>query len=303
MSSAGRPYYAVDGQGSGLYSENLSLPSYNGGFYDGRDYHTTYDYMDINIHYFLRINCISAVCFGMLLITCLQILALTPSSKRGLPLYTFSLAATVILITRYLLLMILYTTTGYVSAYVILSGDNQGARFTSGTLCVRVLLNVLSPIAYFFIQLCLYIQVRAVLGGVCAHRPRQYLIIIIFLLVIGLFSLLIRIATVVFQTWNTFNLDSPNPIWLPFASDIGYAISIGLWSCVFVIQVAFVLYRRVKMGGPIKRNEALNILMITAFESMVLPRTSPPPTPDTLILHKPLAISAHVTLNSLCAPQ
>ena len=260
-----------DGRGGAVYYTNITLTTYPDGLYGGQTLHTSYWAMDFDWQYSLRTNCAVAVCFGLLFMTLIQVLALTPSSKRGLPLFTFSLAAIVFELTRYFLYMLLYTWSGWISSYAIITGDEVGAHYSRGTQSMYIISQIVAPISYLFIQFCLFIQAKAVLSAIQITHRLLHTTIMTFLIALGVVSLGWRIFIVVTDIWQSLDYYHWDAPWASLTADALYAASLGSWSLVFTIQVGIILYRRARLGGKLQRTEALNILMLTAIESMILP--------------------------------
>ena len=281
-----------DGRGGAVYYANITITTYPDGLYGGQTFNSSYWAMDFDWQFSLRVNCAVAVCFGLLFMTFVQVLALTPSSKRGLPLFTFSLAAIAFELTRYFLLMILYTWSGWISAYVIITGDQVGAHYSRSTTAMSIASQIVAPISYLFIQFCLFIQAKAVLSAIQITHRLLHTIIMCLLIILGAVSLGWRIFVTVIDIWQSIDYYHWVRPWASLVADALYAASLGSWSLVFTIQVGIILYRRARMGGRLQRTEALNILMLTSIESMVLPsECSAPDSPR--IFHLPYS---HVTL-------
>lgn len=65
--------------------------------------------MDDTFDYVGQINATAGICFGFCMLAFLNIIALTPKPKRGLPLYAFNLRALASLAARYLTVMVSFT--------------------------------------------------------------------------------------------------------------------------------------------------------------------------------------------------
>ena len=261
----------VDGYGGSLYHQSFTVPTYNIGMLDGQPQTTSYWELDYAWHYNQRLLSGFGVCFGLLFMALLNLCALTPASKRGLPLYTFNILAIVCEMTRLLLEIIRYSYTGYSSAYFMLTDDITGSNMSKNSIAVGILIQVFSPFGFMFIQFCFFIQARAVLSAFRTTNKVWHHVIIGTLIGLGVVSFFWRIFESVVVAMDYTLLITWDPDWVWLVADALYTVSIGGWSMIFTIQVGLILYRRAKLGGAIQRTEALNILFLTGIESMVLP--------------------------------
>lgn len=270
MDNCTRPH---DGVGGCLYKTWITFPTYT--LFDGSyAVASSYQMMDINIHFYQRLLTSYAVCFGLLLMTFIQILALTPSAKRGLPLFIFNIAAIAFEEMRLISEIVMFTFSGWSSSYFIITQDAAGTGVSNSTTAYAVIVQIVAPLSFMFIQFCLFIQAKAVLSGLQQTHPRLHISIMTTLLSLGVITFLWRIFLSVTNSWSSISITGHwDPTWIEMVADALYAASLGSWSLVFAVQVGIILYRRAKLGGKLQRSEALNILMLTGIESMILPST------------------------------
>jgi Fungal pheromone mating factor STE2 GPCR len=267
-SNPGLPH---DGRGGYLWTQNFSVPVYFDN--EGQKFmNLTWSEMDYTATSIAQYTALYAICFGLVLMTAMQVIALTPSTKRGLPLYTFTLLAIAFEEVRLTCEVILFSRSGFGSMYWNITGDSETTQFAASTIAMLILCQVASCFAFLFASFCFFIQAKAVLSFLKITHSGWYTVIFTYLIGFGVFTFLWRIMYAVWSSVNNAGEGILAPLWMWYACDILYGVSIGSWSLVFSVQVALVLYRRANLGGTLQRTEALNILLLTGLESMILPR-------------------------------
>jgi hypothetical protein len=225
-------------------------------------------------------NATAGICFGLCLIALLNVVALTPKSKRGLPLYSFILMALAFLTARYLTLMVLYTDLEVGSAYYNIAADySDGEALCSIVAIVFVIW--LPAFAFLFIVLCLYIQGKCVLVLLALKHRYIYTGVMIYLLTLSIGTTILRMVGAAFVTVNQFDASFVLPYWIKTAILTTYTATMLSWSLVFSWQVGMVIHNRYRLGGPLDKNEGLAILFMTGIESMLIPSTSTELLPNT----------------------
>lgn len=215
-------------------------------------------------------NAVAGICFGLCLVTLLNVVALTPRSKRSLPLYIFILIALGLLTARYLILMVLYTDLEVGSAYYNIAADYMDGG--SGFSIVAIVFVIWLPLlAFLFVLLCLYVQGKCVLVLLQLRHHILYSGIMGYLLVLSGVATALRILDAAFVTFNQFDSYYELPAWSSTAVLITYTATILSWSLVFTVQVGTVIFNRYRRGGRLDMNEGLSILFMTGIESMLIP--------------------------------
>ena len=220
-----------------------------------------------------QVNGTAGICFGFCLLAFLNIIALTPKSKRGLPLYTFNLLALATLAARYLVLTVATTALEFGSAYYQVAGDYRDGE-TAKSIVALVFTIWLPPFAFVFVVICLYLQGKCVLVLVAIKRQYLYIGIMTYLVGLSICTVCFRLVYAVFVTVSFFDSNFSAPDWMSTTVLAMYTATILSWSLVFSWQVGLCIYDRCKIGMPVDRHEAMSILFMTGIESMLVPSKS-----------------------------
>lgn len=236
--------------------------------------------MDENFQYVEQINGTAGICFGFCLLTLLNIIALTPKPKRGLPLYIFNLLALGTLTARYLAIMITFTALDIGSAYYNIAAgypDGETARSVTGLMFTIWL----PALALIFVVACFYVQGKCVLVLIAIKHKYVYMSIMSYLIGLSICTLILRLLYAAYVTVWELNNNFVIPEWMHTAVVALYTATILSWSLIFTWQVGLCLLNRYKIGAAVDRHEAMAILFMTGTESMIFPSGS------VHILHNP----------------
>lgn len=246
------------------YAANITFPTYEGG-----EHTTNLAEIDESAWFTARLTCTYAVCFGVCLMALLHLVALTPAAKRRLPLFTFNTLALMFEIVR-LVNGIYYTThSGFTRTYWALTWSYTFTGVTTGDIANSAMGAIAAWPAFVCVQACLYIQAKSVLASM---DRKLYWTIMGYLLFTGGFTAGWRLVQAIWNFGNVIGKFNSAPFLLQQGSLILYSVSIGSWSLVFCVKVAMTIIARGRMG--IRRSDAMNILLMTSIESMLIPGKS-----------------------------
>ena len=264
----------VDGRGGYLWNSNITFSVYPSSAYpQGGHYNITWANLDEIFNKNEQVNATAGICFGFCMVTFLNILALTPKSKRGLPLYIFNLLALATLAARYLNIMVTYTALEFGSAYYQIAGGYGDGETTQSVIGIGLTI-WLPPFALIFVVVCLYLQGKCVLVLIALKRRYLYVAIITYLIGLSIFTIILRLVYAIFLTASFFNSNIFVPNWMRTTVLSTYTATILSWSLIFSWQVGIYIFNRCKIGASLDRREAMSILFMTGIESMLIPSES-----------------------------
>lgn len=259
----------IDGHGGSLYDMNLTTPTYFLG-----EVNITWAGIEGCAIYNYRLITAESVGLGLCLASLVMIVGLTPSAKRGLPLYTFFLVALGCEIIRLLILIVVYAASVWGSIYYCTTGDPAAGSQNVVTMFGIVLANTVAPIAFAACCVCYYIQARAVMVPVKHMRPWLYKATLGSVIALSLVAFGWRVALSTVLNLNTTTHRYRDPQWLFDVVINIYMIAIIAWSLIFTIQVGIALYRRVKLNIRLQKSEVMGVLLLSSVESMIIPSKS-----------------------------
>ena len=234
--------------------------------YDGTTVVTNMAQLDQNAWWQAQLSCTYAICFGCCIMALLHLVALTPAAKRRLPLFTFNVAALLFEIIRLINGIYFTTHSGFTRQIQFLGLGPPMAGISRGDIANSACGAIAAWPAFICIQVCFYIQAKSVLASM---RRLFYWLIMGYLLFCGGFAAGWRLVQAIWNFGNAIGKFSASPWELQNGSLVLYSISIGSWSLVFAGKVGYTVWTRSKMG--IRRSDAMNILLMTSIESMLIP--------------------------------
>lgn len=272
----------VNGFGGSLHDVIFFAPSYRVDPYFDDPFSTPLTWRIIDI-YCTRAavwNMTQGICLGMMLITLLFVLFVTPQAKRWKPFHSCLLAA-LLCKTSHLMATCVQAsslTVGFNPAYRIISKDytqSSSSTFVTWTVA-RNLLDLMAASLTFA---CLFVQSRASLAGLrLSHRP-LYLAITTYLILVSVACVLARILSLARQTM-TFYPDHAQPTSFDLtavsrAATITYSLSWASYCLTALASVLYVLWTRRKLlmhGSRSGRyDHALSLLALVLLESFIVP--------------------------------
>lgn len=257
-----------------MWESNITFPVYPSYSHPhGGAANITWSELDVIFLENEQVNATAGVCFGVCLMALLNVVALTPKPKRGLPLYTFILIYLAILTARYLTIMVLYTDLEVGSAYYNVAADYADGETIQSIIGI-VFVIWLPPFALLFVIICFYMQGKCVLVLIAMKHRYLYKGIMSYLIILSICTIALRMVYAVFVTVNQFNFSFFLPDWMNTAALATYTATILSWSLVFSWQVGMCIFNRYKLGGPVDKSEGMAILFMTGIESMLIPSKS-----------------------------
>lgn len=220
------------------------------------------------------------ICLGMMLITLLFVLFVTPQAKRWKPFHSCLLLA-LLFKTSHLLATCVQAsslTVGFNPAYRFISKDYTqiiSSTFVASTI-VRALLDLVATSLTFA---CLFVQSRASLAGLrLSHRP-WYLALTTYLVLASVACIFARILSLAGQIFTFYSdRDLPTAFDLTAANSaamITYSLTCASYCLVAFASVLYVLWTRRKLlmhGGRSGRyDRALSLLALVLLESFAAP--------------------------------
>lgn len=269
--------YPVDGYGGSLYLIPFKVPVYNPTESRVVEYMTW-----SNVDTFYQINAHSvltdAIGFAICVVTLLNVIAITPSHKRRLPIYILLLLALIFQIFNELIVLLILFHSPLASAYVGLTFDRSSVVLSAKFKAVVVLSNIVPVLSFGFLQACLYIQGKSLLTWLKINHIRIYRLILVTLIAAGLVALVLDIVLSALQivVLNRSTSSITDQVWQKTVfkiQSISATICICGWSLVNFSSSMTILHqrRRVLLSKNELIESALNFVTIVGLESFIIP--------------------------------
>jgi hypothetical protein len=276
-----------NGYNGSLHRVYFYVPSYHINPYTGEGYSTkiSWNMIDAFVHRVTLWAMTLGVCLGMMLMTLLYILFITPKAKRWKPFHSSLLAAVLFKTISFVVVSLQSGSSnfGLQPAYPILTTDYE-FQYTTNFIVWRLSGTGIDLLATISTLVCLFIQARTTLAGLRLSHRALYLNLLSYLLVASLAASTAHILSFAVQAQLTQHYPNGDGTFIDLATvsmaDTALtAIVFGSYCLIAFLSITHILWTRRALlgwgrdrgGRNTRYDRALALLAFILLESLVGP--------------------------------